>query len=64
MTDAHGHAHAHTPHLRALRTRHTMLEQQIDDAHKHWSDSSTLRRLKVEKLRLKEEIEEEIRRRA
>lgn len=42
-----------------LRTRHAHLEQLIDDeAHRPMPDQTTLSRLKKEKLRVKEEIEQ------
>jgi len=44
--------------LEALKARHAMLEDRIaDEDHRPRPDSETLMRLKVEKLRLKEEME-------
>ena len=44
--------------LEALKARHAMLEDRIaDEDHRPRPDSETLTRLKVEKLRLKEEME-------
>jgi hypothetical protein len=44
--------------LDALKARHAMLEERIaDEDHRPRPDSEVLMRLKVEKLRLKEEIE-------
>lgn len=49
---------AHSPRLKTLEDRHTALERQIDqeDARPR-PDAAELSRLKLEKLRLKEEIE-------
>jgi hypothetical protein len=44
--------------LEALKARHATLEDRIaDEDHRPRPDSETLMRLKVEKLRLKEEME-------
>jgi hypothetical protein len=46
------------PELRSLRLRHARLDDRIfDEDHRPSPDLSVLRRLKVEKLRIKEEIE-------
>ena len=46
------------PRLEALRERHVELEGRIfDEDHRPQPDSDALMRLKVEKLRLKEEME-------
>ena len=45
-------------HIVALKDRHANLEQKIsDEDHRPQPDAATLSRLKVEKLRLKEEME-------
>ncbi len=45
-------------HLESLRERHAALEMRIaDEDQRPRPDSDTLTRLKVEKLRVKEEIE-------
>ena len=45
-------------HLDTLKDRHATLESQIaDEDQRPRPDSDTLRRLKLEKLRVKEEIE-------
>ncbi len=45
-------------HVDSLRAKHAQLEQQIDEEqHRPLPDSTTLIKLKREKLRLKEEIE-------
>jgi len=44
--------------LETLKARHAVLEDRIaDEDHRPRPDSETLTRLKVEKLRLKEEME-------
>ncbi|MBB2163675.1 YdcH family protein [Gluconacetobacter sp. 1b LMG 1731] len=49
---------SHEPRLRSLRLRHARLDDRIfDEDHRPSPDLSVLRRLKVEKLRIKEEIE-------
>ena len=46
------------PHLEALKTRHEQLESRIvDEDHRPRPDSDALMRLKIEKLRVKEEME-------
>ena len=49
---------AHSPRLKTLEDRHAALEQQVaeEDARPR-PDAAELSRLKLEKLRLKEEIE-------
>jgi hypothetical protein len=45
-------------HIEALKDRHAGLESRIsDEDHRPRPDSETLSRLKLEKLRLKEEME-------
>jgi hypothetical protein len=45
-------------HLEALKERHASLESRItDEDHRPQPDSAALMRLKIEKLRLKEEME-------
>jgi hypothetical protein len=44
-------------YVESLRSKHAMLEQQIDDEmHRPLPDQSVLTRLKREKLRIKDEI--------
>ncbi len=46
------------PHLEALKSRHEALEGRIaDEDHRPRPDSDALMRLKIEKLRVKEEME-------
>jgi hypothetical protein len=46
------------PHLEALKSRHELLEGRIaDEDHRPRPDSDALMRLKIEKLRVKEEME-------
>jgi hypothetical protein len=46
------------PRLEALKDRHESLESRIfDEDHRPRPDSETLTRLKIEKLRIKEEME-------
>ena len=50
--------------LQALRARHAALQDQIHEEMKHPATGvENLKRLKLQKLRLKEQIEEEMRRR-
>lgn len=45
-------------HIEALKDRHASLESRIsDEDHRPRPDTDTLSRLKLEKLRLKEEME-------
>lgn len=49
---------SHEPRIHSLRLRHARLDDRIfDEDHRPSPDRSVLRRLKVEKLRIKEEIE-------
>lgn len=49
--------------LQALRARHAALQDQIHEEMKHPATGvENLKRLKLQKLRLKEQIEEEMRR--
>jgi len=46
------------PHLETLKSRHEALEGRIaDEDHRPRPDSDALTRLKIEKLRVKEEME-------
>lgn len=46
-------------HLDSLRTKHARLERQIDDeSHRPMPDQIELHRLKKEKLKVKEELEQ------
>jgi hypothetical protein len=48
---------AQNPHVEALRAKHSMLARRIEDAQKSpTADELTLRQLKINKLRLKDEI--------
>ncbi len=58
MTEARGHADTSSRRADALRARHAILSRDIDQLMKHLSTSDLdLRRLKREKLHIKEEIE-------
>jgi len=49
--------------LQALRARHSAIQDQIHEEMKHPSTGmDMIKRLKLEKLKLKDEIEEEMRR--
>ena len=57
MQTSRGYVSVQNPHIEALRARHAMLAQRIDDAMKHPStDDLALRMLKLQKLKLKDEI--------
>lgn len=58
MTATHGQTSSHN-RLQSLRDRHAQLEEKIQEEQKHPAMRGDLiRRLKAEKLRLKEEIED------
>ncbi len=47
-----------TPHLVALRSKHAHLDRTIrDQEHRPWPNHPEIHRMKLEKLRLKEEID-------
>lgn len=49
--------------LQALRSKHAAIQDQLHEEQKHPAATDDLiRRLKLEKLKIKDEIEEEIRR--
>lgn len=60
---SHAHAEAtstlaySTPRFEALKARHTKLSQQIETLQAAPTEAEALKQLKVEKLRIKEEIE-------
>jgi hypothetical protein len=58
MTQTRGQTNSSSNRLDALRARHTALSTDIERLMKHLSISDfDLRRLKLEKLQIKEEIE-------
>jgi len=57
------HTAAYKGHIDALLSKHSTLSKRIDEEIKHPStDGFVLRQLKAQKLRLKDEIEQERRR--
>ena len=65
MTNARGHNfETRDSHIQALYMRHEAIEEKIEAGFKHPSVTDIeIKELKAQKLRLKDEIEEESRRR-
>ena len=58
MNTSRGHQPLYSPRLDALKARHAALSNILDEQRKHPATNEfDLRRLKIEKLRIKEEIE-------
>lgn len=60
MPNSRGHISAKPGRLEALQARHMAVNTELEEEQKHSSVSDeSLRRLKAEKLKLKDEIEEQ-----
>ena len=58
MNDYRGKQSAHSSHLEALRTRHVALSRRIEEEQlRPAASNSLIRKLKAEKLKLKDQIE-------
>jgi hypothetical protein len=43
-------------HIKHVRSKHDLLDKQIEEAYNHYTDDIAIHKMKVEKLHLKEEI--------